>query len=63
MRIARAELKKINEVLDKFPDVNGIELVYDGSGGIGYTLDIRFDYKVNGVDTKVEIEITGVDSW
>ena len=26
MRISRAELNKINEVLDKFPDVNGIEL-------------------------------------
>jgi hypothetical protein len=56
-------LDKIHEVLKNFPDVNDIEIVRDGSSGIGYILSIKFDQAVNGVDAVVEIEITGVENW
>jgi|LakMenEpi03Aug12_release.lakeMendotaPanAssembly.Ray.scaffolds.fasta_scaffold1926737_1 hypothetical protein len=63
MKINRVELDKIHEVLKNFPDVNDIEIVRDGSSGIGYILSIKFDQAVNGVDAVVEIEITGVENW
>ena len=63
MKLDKAELNKIQTILDKFPDVYGFELVKDGSSGIGYILTIKFDYTVNGIDTKIEVEITGVESW
>lgn len=63
MKITRKELNKIQEALDKFPDVNDFEILQDGSSGIGYILSIKFDYKLNDVDANVEIVITGVESW
>lgn len=63
MKIQRAELNKIQEILNKFPDVNGFELVYHGGGGIGYTLSMKFNYKINDIDTIVEVEVTGVENW
>ena len=65
MKITRKELNKIQEALDKFPDVNDFEILKDGSSGIGYILSIKFDYKFNDVDVdaNVEIVITGVESW
>jgi hypothetical protein len=56
-------LDKIHEVLKNFPDVNDIEIVRDGSSGIGYILSIKFKQQVHGVDAVVEIEITGVENW
>jgi hypothetical protein len=63
MKINRVELDKIHEVLKNFPDVNDIEIVRDGSSGIGYILSIKFKQQVHGVDAVVEIEITGVENW
>ena len=56
------ELESILEILKKFPDVDKIELRYQG-GAIGGILDMSFPYKVNEVDTTQIIEISGVDKW
>jgi|LakMenEpi03Aug12_release.lakeMendotaPanAssembly.Ray.scaffolds.fasta_scaffold228949_3 hypothetical protein len=61
--LLKEELLEILEVLEKFPDVEKIEVGYDGSSGIGYLLEISFPYIVNEVATTQTIEISGVDTW
>lgn len=61
--IRKEELTYILAVLDKFPDVEKIDLSYDGSSGIGYVLNIEFPYVVNGIATTQTVEIAGVDRW
>lgn len=61
--LSKNEFAKIQEVLQKFPDVNNFNLEQDGSSGIGYTLTMRFAYIVNEIKSMVEIEISGVENW
>lgn len=61
--ILKEELTEILEVLEKFPEVEKIEVEYDNNNGIGYILKISFPYVVNGVATTQTVEITGVDQW
>jgi hypothetical protein len=61
--IQKDELKEILAVLDKFPEVDRIDVTYDNNSGIGYILSISFPYVVNGIATTQTVEITGVDQW
>jgi hypothetical protein len=61
--ITKEELTEILAVLEKFPEVDKIDVCYDGSSGIGYVLGISFPYVVNGIATTQTVEITGVDQW
>ena len=61
--IQKEELIEILAVLDKFPEVEKVDVEYDNNSGIGYILAISFPYVVNGVATTQTVEITGVDQW
>lgn len=61
--ILKEELQEILQVLEKFPEVEKIDIAYDNNSGIGYILTISFPYVVNEVATTQTIEITGVDAW
>jgi hypothetical protein len=61
--ILKEELIEILAVLDKFPDVEKIDVGYDNNNGIGYILNISFPYLVNDIATTQTVEITGVDQW
>ena len=61
--ILKEELIEILAVLDKFPDVEKIDVGYDNNNGIGYILNISFPYVVNDIATTQTVEITGVDQW
>lgn len=61
--VTKDELKEILEVLEKFPEVDKVDVNYNCASGIGYILEISFPYVVNGVATTQTIEITGVDQW
>lgn len=61
--ILKEELIEILAVLDKFPDVEKIDVEYDNNNGIGYILNISFPYVVNDIATTQTVEITGVDQW
>jgi hypothetical protein len=61
--LQKEELIEILAVLDKFPEVEKIDISYDNNSGIGYLLNISFPYVVNGVATTQTVEITGVDQW
>ena len=61
--IRKEELIEILAVLDKFPEVETIDISYDNNSGIGYLLAISFPYVVNDVATTQTVEIAGVDQW
>lgn len=63
MRLNRNELNKIQETLDKFPDVESFEIIEEGINGIGSVLSIKFNHKVNDVVATIQVEIAGVESW
>ena len=63
MRLNRNELNKIQETLDKFPDVGSFEIIEEGNNGIGSVLSIKFNHKVNDVVATIQVEIAGVESW
>lgn len=63
MFIHRDDLKKINEIFEKFPDVEVIELKQDTSSGIGAYTYATFKHTANGMDGSFEVEISGVENW
>jgi hypothetical protein len=63
MYLHRAELKKMLEILEKFPEVEVVDVEVDSSSGIGSVTTIKFDTKVNGVEGSFEVEIAGVETW
>ncbi len=63
MYLNRKDLEKIQEVLDKFPDVEYFELEQESGSGIGSVTSVLFTQKVNGYPGQFKIEISGVEDW
>lgn len=63
MILHKDELKKMLEVLENFPDVNTFEVKVDHSSGIGLRTTMSFDALFNNWNSKIVIDITGVESW
>jgi len=63
MYLHRAELRKMLEVLEKFPEVEVVDVEVDSGSGIGSVTTMKFDTEVNGVKGSFEVEIAGVETW
>jgi hypothetical protein len=63
MYLHKEELKQMLEVLEKFPEVDVVDVAVDTSSGIGSITTMTFDTKIDGVVGKFEVEISGVESW
>lgn len=63
MFLHRDDLKKINEIFEKFPDVEVVELRAESGGGIGTNLYATFKHTANGMEGCFEVEISGVENW
>jgi hypothetical protein len=63
MYLHKDDLKKMLEILEKFPEVDVVDVEVDSSSGIGSTTTMRFDTKIDGVAGKFEVEISGVETW
>lgn len=63
MYLHKDELKKMLEILEKFPDVDVVDVEVDHSSGIGSTTTMRFDTIIDDVAGKFEVEISGVETW
>lgn len=61
--ITKEDVAKIQDVLDKFPDVKVFELEQEGGSGIGTILNMSFNQEVNGLGAKVTVELSGVENW
>ena len=61
--IMRDELKKIVEVLEKFPDAAYIEIEKDSSSGIGFSLKTAVPLNIDGTAGMFTMDITDVSNW
>jgi hypothetical protein len=63
MYITKEEVKKILAVMEEFPDAKSYILKSDNSSGIGSILTITMDMVINGRNTMVRVDISGVENW
>jgi len=63
MYIRKAEVEKILEILNSFPEADGFRLDQDNSSGIGSVVSITISTQVNGHHGEFKIEISGVENW
>lgn len=63
MYITREEVKKILAVMEEFPDAKSYKLEADNSSGIGSILTITMNMDINGRNSHVKVDISGVENW
>jgi hypothetical protein len=63
MYLHRDDLKKMLEILEKFPDVETVEVLSDTSWEIGAVTTMRIPTTVNCVTGTLEVEISSVENW
>jgi hypothetical protein len=51
------------EVLEKFPEVEVVDVEVDSGSGIGSITTMKFDTEVNSVRGSFEVGISGVKDW
>ena len=59
----RNDLAKIQQLLEKFPDIDFFSLVQESGSGIGSVLTMSFDYSVDDIRGTFTTEINGVEDW
>jgi hypothetical protein len=57
------DVERIQEVLNKFPDITTFRLEQDNSSGIGSVTTMMFGNEVNGISGEFKVEISGVENW
>jgi hypothetical protein len=63
MYLHRDDLKRMLEVLEKFPEVEVVNVESDTSSGIGAHTTMAFNTTINGVEGALEIVISSVENW
>ena len=63
INLNRADVSRLNDVLDKFPEIDNFTLVVEDTSGIGYTVDLKFTREEKTMRGKVVIPVTDVGSW
>lgn len=63
MYLHRKDIEKINNILEKFSDVEVLKIEQDSSSGIGSVITVTFDQNINGTSGSFQIEISGVEDW
>ena len=63
MSINIADLKIINELVEKHNIKGGFDLIYDNHSGIGYTLQMEWETVIHGTPLKVTATINDENDW
>lgn len=63
MILHRKDIEKIEEILNKFPNVEVFEIEQEGNNGIGTCTYMTFAQEVNGQKGSFNVEIAGVEDW
>lgn len=58
----RADVAEITKVLEKF-DIDHFTLVKEDTSGIGYTLDIEYEARMQDAKVTVKVPVVGVENW
>jgi hypothetical protein len=59
----RADIKKIQETLELFSEVDAFQLQVEDTSGIGYTIDMLVPQHINSVEGEFKIPVVGVQDW
>jgi len=59
----KKDLKKIQEIMDRFPESNTVEIEQDRNSGIGCITTVRLETEIQGVRGEFAVEISGVEEW
>jgi hypothetical protein len=63
MYLHRDDLKKMLEVLEKFPEVDVVKVKSDNGSGIGAHTTMKFNTKIGDVPGSFEVVVSSVESW
>jgi len=63
MFLHRNDIMQIQEILEKFPNVETFRLEQDRESGIGNITTMTFDQEINGHYGSFKIEISGIEKW
>jgi len=63
MYLHREDLKRMLEILEKFPSVEVVNVVSDTSSGIGAHTTMKLETHVDGVPGTFEVVISSVENW
>jgi hypothetical protein len=63
MYLHRDDLKKMLEVLEKFPAVEVVNVECDISSGIGAHTTMKLETQIDGVSGTFEVVISSVENW
>lgn len=63
MLLTKKDIEKIQSILEKFPDIDQVELEQDSSSGIGSITLMTLFTEVNGTKGSFTVEIAGVEDW
>ena len=63
MYITRKDVEKVLAVMDEFPGAKSYRLDSERHSGIGSTLTLIMEMKLNERDATVSVEISGVENW
>lgn len=59
----KKDIERIVQIIEE-NNIHAFELIGDGyESGIGYTLDIQFDYEFNGRMATIKINVTDESEW
>jgi len=63
MYLHRDEIKKINNLIDQFPEAEMFEVLSDNSSGIGAEVTLKVQTKIKDIEGTFEIVISSVENW
>ena len=62
MRLTEKDLDQIKDIVDDF-GVSIFEIHKESSSGIGYTIDVIFDYEIRGRKCKLVVPCSTEENW
>jgi hypothetical protein len=63
MYLHRDDLKQMLTILEKFPEVEVVNVECDTSSGIGAHTTMKLETQIDGVSGTFEVVISSVENW
>jgi hypothetical protein len=63
MYLHKEDLKRMLEILEKFPEVEVVNVEVDSSSGIGAHTTMKIETKIDDVPGTFEVVISSVENW
>ena len=63
MYLHKQDVKDLQELFDKFPNIETIQVEQETGSGIGSVTTATIETEINGFYGKFTVEISGVENW